>query len=154
MRERRAKGQPAEQEEGLFDALVQASFVVTAMLSTIGTENDLSLTQLRVLGILQDRRPRMADLARYLGLKKSTITGLVDRAEQRGLLARAPSPDDERAIEVFLTKEGAKLVERGRARLEDELAPLFARLPPADQRRLRDLLRRLLAPHETQDLGR
>ncbi|MEW5740044.1 MAG: MarR family transcriptional regulator [Myxococcota bacterium] len=133
-----------EAGEELVDALVRASFVVMATLNTIGAENDLSLTQLRVLGILRDRRARMTELGHHLGLKKSTMTGLVDRAEQRGLLARATSADDERVTEVFLTAEGAKLVARGRARLADELGPLCRRLSARDQRRLRVLLERLL----------
>jgi DNA-binding MarR family transcriptional regulator len=119
-----------------------------ATLNTIGAENDLSLTQLRVLGILRERRPRMAELAKHLGLKKSTMTGLVDRAEQRGLLARATSADDDRATEVFLTSEGAKLVARGRARLAEELAPLSRRLSPSDQRKLQTLLEQMFEPEE------
>lgn len=46
----------------LADALVPAAFVTMAILTRIGAENDLSLTMLRVLGILHDRRPRMSDL--------------------------------------------------------------------------------------------
>jgi len=38
------------------------------VLNRIGTEHDLSLTQLRVLGILRDRRVKMSELAGYLGL--------------------------------------------------------------------------------------
>ncbi len=37
----------------LIDALVQTSIVTMAVLSKIGAEHDLSLTQLRVLGILR-----------------------------------------------------------------------------------------------------
>src|SRR6478735_6130123 len=115
------KAKPSKQSavlgEGLLDALVQASFVTMAVLNKIGAENDLSLTQLRVCGILRDRRPRMAALAAYLGLEKSTMSGLVDRAEKRGLLARAPNPDDGRAVDVYLTVAGARLAER----LEDQV---------------------------------
>lgn len=139
----------APREEGLVDALVQASFVTMAALNTIGAENDLSLTQLRVLGILRDRRPRMAELADHLGLKKSTMTGLVDRAEERGLLARAPSADDERATEVFLTRAGAALVERLHAQVEAALRPLCDHLPAADQKKLQELLRRMLDENPT-----
>src|SRR5262245_51950232 len=97
--------------EGLVDALAQAAFVTMAVLNKLGAENALSLTQLRVCGILRDRRLSMAGLASYLGLGKSTMTGLVDRAEERGLMARAPNEDDGRVIDVFLTKDGLKLAE-------------------------------------------
>ena len=130
--------------EALIEALGETTFVTMAVLNKIGADNDLSLTQLRVLGILRDRRPRMAALADYLGLKKSTMTGLIDRAEKRGLLARAPSEEDDRAIEVFLTPEGAKLVERLRSQVRGALAPLSDGLPASDQQRLEGLLRRML----------
>lgn len=62
-----------------------------------------SLTQLRLLGVLRDRRPRMTELAAFLGLDKSTLSGLVDRAERRGLVARDKNPQDRRVVDVFLT---------------------------------------------------
>ena len=97
----------------LTSALVRASFATTAVLSRVAAEHDLSLTQLRVLAILRDRRVRMSELADYLGLDKSTISGLVDRAEKRGLLQRAPNPADGRATDVFLTAEGIQLAALG-----------------------------------------
>lgn len=146
------KAKPSKQSEalsnGLLDALVQASFVTMAVLNKIGAENDLSLTQLRVCGILRDRRPRMAALAEYLGLEKSTMTGLVDRAEKRGFLARAPSAEDGRATEVFLTNEGFRLVERLYLEVKQALAPLMDRLDRSEQRHLQDLLRRMLDSQE------
>ena len=89
----------------MIDALVQASFVTMAVLTRIGAEHDLSLTQLRVLAILRDRRPRMSVLADHLGLEKSTMSGLVDRAASRGLLARHTAAEDGRAIHVSLTDD-------------------------------------------------
>jgi hypothetical protein len=59
------------------DALAQMSFTLMAILTEVAAEHDLSLTQLRVLGILRDREPTMADLATFTGLERSTISGLV-----------------------------------------------------------------------------
>ncbi len=133
----------------LIDALVRTTFVVMAVLNKIGADNDLSLTQLRVLGILRDRRPRMAALAERLGLEKSTMTGLIDRAEERGLLARAPSADDGRAMDVFLTREGAALAERLYVQVLHALGPVTEHLTPSDRRRLLSLLDRMLEPPKT-----
>lgn len=115
-----------------------------AILNKLAAENDLSLTQLRVSGILRDRRLRMAELADYLGLEKSTMSGLVDRAEKRGLMAREPSPDDGRAIDVFLTKDGQRLAQQMEAQLQDAMAPLVLRLKASEQKLLHGLLERLL----------
>src|SRR6185436_7995506 len=94
------------------DALVRSSFQVMGVLTRIGAENDLSLTQLRVLGILRDRRARVTDLATFLGVDKSSMSGLIDRAERRGLIGRAKDPQDRRALDVFLTPAGIDLTTR------------------------------------------
>jgi len=135
-------------QNGLVDALVQGAFATMAVLNKVGADNDLSLTQLRVLGILRDRRLRMAALADYLGLEKSTMTGLVDRAEKRGLLERAPSASDGRAVDVFLSPDGAHLAERLYAQVQQSLAPMTGELGPAGQRRLQSLLEQLIGPRE------
>ncbi len=128
----------------LVDALAQTAFATMAILNRLAAQHDLSLTQLRVAGILRDRRLRMLELADFLGLEKSTLTGLVDRAETRGLMARAPNPDDGRSIDVFLTKEGLKLAERVQGQFQDAIAPLTTRLKASDRNLLQELLERLL----------
>ena len=135
-------------QDDLLDALVQISFLTMAVLSKVGAENDLSLTQLRVLEILRDRRVRMTRLADYLGLEKSTMTGLVDRAAKRGLLERAPSAHDGRAVDVFLSPAGAELAERLYAQVGRSLSSLTRELSPAEQRQVQTLLERMLGPHE------
>src|ERR1700683_5376312 len=149
-----AAEQPAEPDQevlgvgsdqrDLIDALVRASFAAMAVLNRIGAEHDLSLTQLRVLGILRDRRVKMSELADYLGLDKSTISGLVDRAEKRGLLQRAPNPADGRATDVFLTAEGREFAERGAAQIAGSLSPMTSKLSRAEARRLTALLETIL----------
>ena len=128
----------------LIDALVQTSFVVMAILNKLAADHDLSLTQLRVFGVLRDRRLRMAKLADFLGLEKSTMTGLVDRAVQRGLLERGPNDRDGRAVDVFLSKAGEQLADEIYQVVEQALAPLTKQLTAADRRRLQVLLARVL----------
>ncbi len=136
--------QPPPSSEGLADALVTTAFVTMAVINRIGAENDLSLSLIRVLGILWDRRPRMTELAAYLGLEKQTMSGLIARAETRGLVARAPNQDDRRATDVFLTSEGVKLVERLRLQGQQALAPIFEQLSASERRQLQALLERML----------
>jgi len=148
MNEQRSVKQPSDPDEGLADALVTAAFVTMAVLNKIGAENDLSLTLIRVLGILWDRRPRMTELADYLGLEKQTMSGLIARAEQRGLVARAPNEEDRRATDVFLTGDGAKLVKRLRVQGQQALAPLTRQLSVSERNRLEELLQRMLKTRE------
>ncbi|MGF6350914.1 MarR family winged helix-turn-helix transcriptional regulator [Variovorax sp. W2I14] len=136
------KDVPASDEK-LADALVTTAFVTMAVINKIGAENDLSLSLIRVLGILWDRRPRMAELADYLGLEKQTMSGLIARAEKRGLVARAPNEEDGRATDVFLTSDGAKLVKRLRVQGQQALAPIIEQLSASDQQLLQKLLQRM-----------
>jgi DNA-binding MarR family transcriptional regulator len=133
-------------DENLVDALVQSAFATMAVLTRVAAEHDLSLTQLRVLGILRDRRVRMTELADFLGLEKSTMTGLVARAEKRGLLQRAPNAEDGRAVDVFVTDSGRNLAERVAVRVGRELQPATEALAPGERRRLAADLQRTLSP--------
>src|ERR1700691_3430438 len=72
------------------DGLAQLSFLIQGILERRAREQDLSIIQIRLLGVLRDRRPTMNELARLLGLDKSSVTGLVDRAEGGDLVVRAP----------------------------------------------------------------
>ncbi|MFE9728801.1 MarR family winged helix-turn-helix transcriptional regulator [Streptomyces sp. NPDC005794] len=137
---------PDDSTDALIDGLVRSSFQVMGVLTRIGAEHDLSLTQLRVLGILRDRRPRMSDLAAFLGLDKSTLSGLIARAEQRGLLTRGTSPEDKRAVVVLITDAGRDLTQRLYEEARDALAPATGRLDPEQRDQLAQLLEPLLTP--------
>ena len=98
-----------EQDLGIVDGLVQLSFLVQGVVGQVAAEHGLSIVQLRLLGVLRDRTPGMQELARHLGLDKSSMTGLVDRAERRDLVRRAPAAHDGRAVRVSLTDQGHEL---------------------------------------------
>jgi DNA-binding MarR family transcriptional regulator len=128
------------------DSLVLASFTVIALLSRVAAEHDLSLTQLRVLAILRDREPTMAELADYLGLERSSVSGLIDRAVKRGLVRRDASEDDGRAVRVSLTPDGRRLASAGAQEIGELLEPMTGHLSQAERNRLSLLLGKLLSP--------
>jgi MarR family transcriptional regulator, lower aerobic nicotinate degradation pathway regulator len=132
--------------EELRDALAQMSFTLMAVLTEVAAEHDLSLTQLRVLGILRDRGPTMADLAKFTGLERSTISGLIDRATQRGLVVKTADPHDGRSVRVTLTEPARRLVPAMTTAVGDRITPLTGRLSTAEQKRLTGLLIKALAP--------
>src|SRR6201992_1804917 len=86
------------------------SFTLMAVLTEVAAEHDLSLTQLRVLGILRDREPTMAELASFTGLERSTISGLIDRGVRRGRVVRTADPHDGRSVRVTLTESARILI--------------------------------------------
>jgi MarR family transcriptional regulator, lower aerobic nicotinate degradation pathway regulator len=129
---------------GVVDALAQLSFVVQGALGDIAAEHELSIVQTRLLGVLRDRSPGMNELARHLGLDKSSVTGLVDRAEKRGLVRRRPSSKDGRGIEVGITAAGRKLVRRVETEFGERVARLIGPLEVAEQAVLSELASRIL----------
>jgi DNA-binding MarR family transcriptional regulator len=129
------------------DGLAQLSFLIQGILERRAREHGLSIIQTRLLGILRDRRPTMNELARLLGLDKSSVTGLVDRAERRDLVARVPSTEDRRVLLVSLTDHGRSLVSAGAALFNADIALLLERLPASDRDTLAWLISRLLVTH-------
>ncbi len=141
----------ADQELSPADALAQLSFLIHGILERRAREHDLSVIQIRLLGVLRDRMPTMNELARLLGLDKSSITGLVDRAERRGLVMRVPSAADRRAVLVSLTDHGRSLASAGAARFDADISLLLEHLPPSDRHVLSRLISRLLITHATDE---
>jgi DNA-binding MarR family transcriptional regulator len=143
MSRRTPDGANAVNDERLQDALVQTSYAVVNAVSKVAAQHELSLTLLRVLGILRDRTPTMSELAGYLGIDRSSATGLVDRAVARGLVRKISDEQDRRSIRVALTDQGQILAKSGSEEVRRELEPRIARLSPARQDQLARLLEAL-----------
>jgi MarR family transcriptional regulator, lower aerobic nicotinate degradation pathway regulator len=135
-----------DRDLSLVDSLVQSSFLVQGVVRRVAQRHDLSVVQVRLLGILRDREPGILALAGHLELDKSSVTGLVDRAERRRLVERVADPDDGRAVRVRLTRTGRALVTRAAAEVDDELAAVAADLTDPQRRRLASLLSRIANP--------
>ena len=120
--------------------MVTSAFEVIGVVTQVAAAHQLSLTQLRVLAILRDRTPRMSDLAAHLGLDRSTVSGLIDRAETAGLVERRADAADGRAARVALTDTGRALAIAGAREIAAGITPLLARLSDPQRRQLAALL--------------
>jgi DNA-binding MarR family transcriptional regulator len=127
---------PGGGDLGLVDALAQLTFAVQGAFGRIAAAHELSIVQARLLGILRDRRPTITELASFLQLDKSSVSGLVDRAEARGLVTRTVSTLDRRRVQVTITAAGQELVDQATTAFEAELAVLVADLSPTQRTRL------------------
>ncbi|PSR14709.1 MarR family transcriptional regulator [filamentous cyanobacterium CCP3] len=68
----------------------------------------LSLSQLRALYFLRRRsRSCLSEVADYLDVTRPTMSAMVDRLVQRGLIDRTGDPAERRRIVLTLTPEGA-----------------------------------------------
>jgi DNA-binding MarR family transcriptional regulator len=71
-------------------------------------------------------RSRVSDLVERLQLTQSTVTELVQRAEEAGLIERRPSQDDGRVIDLTLSGEGNRRLQEAWRELGPELDGLQA----------------------------
>ena len=127
------------------DGLAQLSFLVHNALAEIAAQHDLSIIQTRLLGVLRDREPTMNALGRHLGLDKSSISGLVDRAERRDLVTRSVSASDHRRVLVSITGTGRQLVGQVAVSFAARIETFTAGLPDPDRQLLAQLAARIVA---------
>ena len=70
----------------------------------------LTYTQYIVLLVLWEEAPvTVGELGRRLFLDNGTLTPLLKKLEERGLVERKRSSEDERVVQVFLTDKGMAL---------------------------------------------
>ena len=78
----------------------------------------------------------MAQIARLLTLDKSSVTGLVDRAESRGYVKRTTTVEDGRSILVTLTPEGRGIINRVALDVAREIHSIADMLSDTERARL------------------
>jgi DNA-binding MarR family transcriptional regulator len=135
------------------DALATLSFAVQIVLTRVAAEHDLSVTQLRLLGILRDRTPSMAAIADYLALDRSSVSGLIDRAERRGLVARRASANDARVTLVEIAPAGIAVGAKLAAAVSIGLSEIIGRATDADRAGIVRLADTLIADAASRNAG-
>jgi len=117
---------------------------------------DLPVTH-RALEVLQHLSASgpltVGEQAVHLGLRRNSVTELLQRLERKGLVARIRDERDERRVLVWLTEAGRNVVSRiGQVAAPDLIAQTMASLSPEDRAlAVRGL--ELLASHEVPNLA-
>jgi DNA-binding MarR family transcriptional regulator len=94
-------------------ALYSASLAMTRLYRDLLAELDLTYPQYLVMLVLWERDGvRVSDIGDRLRLDSATLTPLLKRLEQAGLVSRTRSAEDERSVIVALTDEGRALRSR------------------------------------------
>jgi MarR family transcriptional regulator, organic hydroperoxide resistance regulator len=97
----------------------------------------LTPVQYSVLKGLWERNGRSgAELGARLVLDSATVTGILDRLQQAGLVERRPDRADRRVNRVHLTDAGRRLERPCDAEMEAMNADVLGRFDPEDARRL------------------
>jgi DNA-binding MarR family transcriptional regulator len=107
---------------------------------------DLTMPQLKAL--LLAHAPGGAshsEIARALGVGVSTVTGIVDRLVEHGLVERHADAADRRLSRVVATAGGADLLDRLWASRREQLGTVLGELSPDERNALINALHHLAA---------
>jgi DNA-binding MarR family transcriptional regulator len=119
----------------LVEAFVTASRVLVgvAVRSIDGAKPPVTTPQHRLLVLLAGRGPQLiGSLAEELNVNSSSATRQCDRLERKGLVARARSDEDGRAVKVSLTPRGRALVDGVTKLRRAEIAAIVGRMDTTD----------------------
>jgi DNA-binding MarR family transcriptional regulator len=99
----------------------------------------------RVVMRIVGQRPGVSagDLSRILHVHPSTLTPVLHRLVEAGLLERAPDPVDRRRAVLRLSRRGRRVDEICAARIDAVMSAVLSRMPPADVSSMRRVLTHL-----------
>lgn len=126
-------------------ALIQLTSLIQGVYARIAAQHDLTPVQAKMLCIVAESPRSMGDLAQCFGVEKAALTGLVDRAQRRGLARRSPAPTDRRAVHVTPTDAGRRQAAAFHAEVSAALEGLLTPLSPREREQFRRGMTKLLA---------
>ena len=119
--------------------------LVGLVVKDVSGRRDLSLTAVATLSSLDRQGPqRITTLAIAEGVSQPSMTQLIQRLEQRGLVARGSDPADGRVALVTVTDEGRAALAARRQRNAERIADLLGDLPEAEVQALANSLAAVL----------
>jgi DNA-binding MarR family transcriptional regulator len=101
---------PDDSGVGLLRAYLDAVTLSEALQTRIWHAAELTLVQVRVLRRLAKEPRPLGQLGVYLTLAPPSMTRIVDRLEERGLIERRRDDEDRRKVLASITAEGRRLV--------------------------------------------
>jgi DNA-binding MarR family transcriptional regulator len=119
--------------EAAITAFFQASALLDDIRLKLWDRENLTVTQLRLLGHLREQGGLSnAELAERLYVTRPSVSALLERLERGGYIRREVSPNDRRGINIWLEPKGREVSESYREETRDYLGRLFESLTPAD----------------------
>ncbi len=116
----------------------------------IQKEYGVSIPQVLCLNYLvnsENYQATQGEIKNFLNLNSSTTSGIINRLENKGLIARLPKSGDKRIVNITLTSKGDKLLKQIPSLLHEQLSIKLQKLNPAELEQVQlslELLVRLL----------
>jgi DNA-binding MarR family transcriptional regulator len=121
----------------------------------IQKEFGISIPQLLCLTFLskcEEYQSTHRELTRFLHLNSSTVTGIINRLEKKGYIARLPKRDDKRMTYVSLTSAGYRVLENTPDLLHEKLAGKLKNLPLEKVEAIQESLNHIIAALGIEDM--
>ncbi len=113
----------------------------------------VSAPQLSSLLALYENGPLPpSQIAKYIMVNSSTVTGIIDRLEQKDLVQRSRISTDRRVITVTLTDKGKELAEHAPPPIQEKIVEGLQKLPPHEIEKIVQALTKLTYMLDVQDL--
>ena len=106
----------------------------------------MTLGEQQVITVLSENRHTpiyMKDVASELGISPSTLTTIVDKLVEKGLVKRDLDIDDRRKVQISLTQKGETIHEYLVKFRKKVLEPIFSRLSPEEIEALKSILQKI-----------
>jgi len=102
----------------------------------------VTFVQAGILFLLKQSNGRtMSDLSQLIGVDNSTLTGLVDRLEKVGFVARQASPTDRRSLLIQVTPEGIAEGDKAKMIIKKVNEEIKTGFPPEEMEIFKGILR-------------
>jgi DNA-binding MarR family transcriptional regulator len=113
----------------------------------------VSVPQLSCLLALNEHGPLPpSQIAKHIMVNSSTVTGIIDRLEQKGFVERSRISPDRRVITISLTDRGKELARHAPPPLQKKNVDGLNRLPEQEVERIVQALTKLAYMLDVQDL--
>ena len=119
----------------------------------INKKYHVSAAQVNCLLALYENGPLPpSQIAKYMMVNSSTVTGIIDRLEQKGLVERMRISQDRRVITIQLTETGKRLAENAPPPIQQKIVNGLKRLSEQEIDQVINALNILTSMLDVQDL--
>jgi DNA-binding MarR family transcriptional regulator len=140
---------PLDRPEPLLRMLYLLSAAERRLLRRQRSGFELTPGRLHLLVHLLDQGEKTnGQLARYAALTPATITLMLDKLEEQGLVTRRRDPDDRRVSWVSLTPSGVEETTQARGDWERRFAEAFADMSDEELDTARRILERVISVYD------
>jgi DNA-binding MarR family transcriptional regulator len=87
------------------------------------------ILSLEYLNSSENYQATQRELRNYLNLNSSTVTGIINRLEKKGFIARLPKREDKRTTHIVMTSKGADLLKKTPSLLHEKLTEKLEDVP-------------------------